>query len=632
MSIRWTVALILSLAYSTFAIAEISFTVDRKNYQDKEAPFYQITGAPPNTPILFSSTKNGDSTGERDVDYGIRTDANGNWSGYGGPWDAASNGGSWIKTARFSAGGPTAEAKFWVGPPPPVLAFTMDRTNYLSQEAPFYEIKGASPNTPVLFSSTKNGASTGETDIDYGIRTDSNGTWSGYGGPWDTGSQAGFWTKTARVGADSPTAQVDFRVSDSPSCGTPTTAQDTLGIVHWGGIPAGPSSLQDGAADVQQVGAKNIFLDLSPKYAESYAGTNFAGAISTLSDLIRTDPFQQVLQQPFNTIVLNAFSFTNWDWTSQNHPRGAFTAEQAAREKAEIKELATYLMQRFQGTGKTFIIKNWEGDWWMNENASDLDATPTATQIQATRDWLNTRHEGLVEARQALSLDGVRVQDAVEFNLLDRARRNLPSALRDIVPYVQSDYVSYSSYDTINRPSTADLSRRIDDDVCFIRSYPGIGDRPLMIGEYGFSQDQFADAPERATIASQAFLDEGVSKAFYWQIADNVSPRFGLIGPDGARPTLTALGRLLRPGQDIVIRPPSDNRLAVVRSALSAATGDNSQVLKSGVSAPIVVTSANRPDEYQPVLFNRGPHDVKIGSLPPREQNWLNYQYKLIVR
>ncbi len=180
----------------------LKIKTDKVGYQAGEAPQYSVTSEEPNAPIYWSSTRNGASTGEVLAFYGHYTDGDGNFSAYGGAWPAGAVG-SWTKTLTLPTEDGTIEdtVSFAVVP---ALTLSMNKTAYFVGETPFYTVTNAPPNTPIYWSSTRNGASTGEVNAFYGHYTDANGNFSAYGGPWQD-VQTGTWTKSVTIGGRTST-------------------------------------------------------------------------------------------------------------------------------------------------------------------------------------------------------------------------------------------------------------------------------------------------------------------------------------------------------------------------------------------------------------------------------------------
>ena len=92
------------------------------------------------------------------------------------------------------------------------------------------------------------------------------------------------------------------------------------------------------------------------------------------------------------------------DWLKRD-----WTPASLAAEKAEVKALATHLLNTYDGTGKVFMCGNWEGDWMLlgasgcknsNGKGYNRSCNPTPEVIQRMVLWGQARQSAFDEARE----------------------------------------------------------------------------------------------------------------------------------------------------------------------------------------------------------------------------------------
>jgi hypothetical protein len=135
-------------------------------------------------------------------------------------------------------------------------------------------------------------------------------------------------------------------------------------------------------------------------------------------------------------------------------------------------------------------------------------------------------------------LSGVTVYLAPEFCIVRALRDNgFRSVLYDVIPFTQFDYLSYSSYESIN---TRDPETALVSDLNLIRSV--IGTQKVILGEAGYSRSAWGSQAVSLTQSiSAAAISWGVSYVILWNLYDQSEQNdFGLYDLEGA---ITPLGQ-----------------------------------------------------------------------------------------
>lgn len=328
-----------------------------------------------------------------------------------------------------------------------------------------------------------------------------------------------------------------------------------VGVAHVAGLyPTSSSFVTDGATAIKNLGpkSKTIKLFFSSDYAARYPNQTGWGTVNNLVDLAGSTPMATVLADArFTDVFLNIFpwwsgfaseSLTNY-WVNGVTTGGVTRATYLANEKTAVQNLVAYLLTTYAGTGKTFHLQNWEGDWQLLNSFTPTNVVKPYW-ADRMRQVFNARYEGMQAARAASSAVGVTVKFGIEVNrALDPGRR----VHRDILPLVPHDYVSWSAYEGLDDGSVLGSGsaaaacaainanmRRFHDEI---RKY---SNAPILVGEYGWPEAEINTTTYPPGVMIQQVLDTGDAlgwtHALYWQIWDNeVGPRgFYLRKPDGS--------------------------------------------------------------------------------------------------
>ncbi len=345
--------------------------------------------------------------------------------------------------------------------------------------------------------------------------------------------------------------------------------RDVIGSSHIAGRYSFTQQdyLNEGADQLLTLGTRVIKVWLSFEPRKHYPfHSHWGPPAHTLVQSAASPYFRALFAKPFTTFIL----IVN---TGSSSIDDGFTAEDIVEERSRMYELASYLLRTYAGSGKTFVLQNWEGDHVLRARLTE-NQNPDAARVRGMIDWFNARQQGVERARREAGDAGVTVAHAIELNLLTAAMQGKGTITNDVLPHVRPDLISYSSWDAKFDPNN--LVRALDYLGAHARPSALYGDHNIYIGEYGVTQEQLPPGVEQATVIrdlTEAALGWGVRYVVYWQLYSNEDARaykgrpqnddvhsLWLIRPDGTKTPMW---------EDFARRMP----LALARAALVDETG-----------------------------------------------------------
>ncbi|MEN8155530.1 MAG: hypothetical protein ABFS10_01145 [Bacteroidota bacterium] len=246
------------------------------------------------------------------------------------------------------------------------------------------------------------------------------------------------------------------------------------------------------------------------------------GATSLLDGLNNTH-YTELFEKPFKTFVLNVASFVN---SNAYYWKDYLSEANIEQEEGEFYEFTKALLEKYAGTGKTFILQHHEGDWHLRGHTNpDIDPAPEA--IARMTEWLNARQRGVTKAREEVAAQDVFVYHAAEINLVVKSLSGAPNMVNKVLPYTNLDLVSYSCYDACLKAAENENTVLLNQAINFIkRMMPdseAFGNDNVYLGEYGVPENHYTPEQIEAVMKNtvETGLEEKCPYIIYWQLYCN---------------------------------------------------------------------------------------------------------------
>jgi len=247
------------------------------------------------------------------------------------------------------------------------------------------------------------------------------------------------------------------------------------------------SSMEEGADRILKLGSKVIKLwcTSGSENLYSYNVDWSRWQLNNCVDLLKTDYYRSTINKDFHTIILetNTFDATNSEMSVKWED--GMTADECKRVQNEMYDVAKYLFTQYNGSNKTFLLQNWEGDnmlgnehWRRNndngyiyikelgiESANAKTDAEIRAKIRGFIDWCNFRQKGVDSARNELAngVNKISVLNVLEANFsradsLDAFYENhpllitpwvyndTPMVINSVVPFTDCDLYSLSCW------------------------------------------------------------------------------------------------------------------------------------------------------------------------------------------
>lgn len=304
------------------------------------------------------------------------------------------------------------------------------------------------------------------------------------------------------------------------------------------------SKLLEQAKHVRGMGSNMLKISLGANSPKSY-GLAIDQQPSTTLELFNASPeYKKVVDMDFKYIFMWVHTITGINW------KKGINAEQEKRLYDEMFDFATYLLKTYNNSGKTFLIGNWEGDWLLLPDYNRT-AAPPQEHLQNMTKWFQIRQKAIDDAKKAAASKNVQLYHYIEVNLVLKGMKGEPCIANSVLPHVNVDLVSYSSYEAIKNRTYSEKQEQLKSIFDYLEKQlqPKEGlpfSRRVYIGEYGYhansnKPESFTKQYNETKEIMKISLELNLPFALHWQMYNNEyetngeSKQMSLINEQGER-------------------------------------------------------------------------------------------------
>lgn len=249
--------------------------------------------------------------------------------------------------------------------------------------------------------------------------------------------------------------------------------------------------LIEGCKTIQNLGFKVVKLWFQGNSEESYPYNSEwkLDSNSTLVDIAQHPYFKTVFNLPFKTFVLSVGNQINIEKTLEQNITDYSDEENA------MYQLAKYLYETYRNRDIVFIFQNWEGDWLLRggtgPNAQwtpDFYPNDVEKRCETMINWFKARQAGVKHAREEAGITKCKIYHAIEVNKVIDCMKGIPGLTSNVLPYLETDLVSWSCYDALDDP--IHLWQGIDFIRKKMKPTGAFLGTPIMIGEIGIPENE----------------------------------------------------------------------------------------------------------------------------------------------